>query len=145
MIILKDYNNTNDNYKCIHCNSRCPKGELRGKPCETQEELDMSKSKDLHIRTKKESGADNIRMNGNIHKEQKHPKSGPRTYTRGQQERYSNSPIFCKGCGYGHAHCRCCNGCGESKRWCNCDDVVEEPICPVCNNESEPGTCPACN
>jgi len=98
-------------YSCNLCNHRCAAGSLRGAPCSPQSIKD-----DMNIkRTKTASGADKITMKT---KSTKHPKSGPRAYAKGDNDKFSD---------------------GYDKIW------SKPPVCPVCDGKSESGTCPSCD
>ena len=103
------------NLKCKHCvNLRCPAGQLRGHPCEL---MDLTDENDMNTikRGKTATGADSIKFSG----PEKHPKSGPRAMTKGDNQKFES---------------------GYDRIWGN-----KPPICGLCKGQAEAGTCPNCN
>ena len=77
-------------------------------------------NKNPHEVNHKSGGRTHIKLNGNKMKEAKHPKSGPRSYQAGDNEKFSN--------GYDRIF-------GNKK----------PPVCTLCNGESKKGTCAVCS
>jgi len=81
----------------------------------------VSRKKNPHEIHHKSGGRTAIKLNGNKMKEQdtKHPKSGPRSYRSGDNEKFSE--------GY--------------------DRIFNKnpPVCTLCNGEAEKGTCAICS
>jgi hypothetical protein len=76
------------------------------------------KNKNPHEINKLSGGRTHVTLNGNKMKEAKHPKSGPRSYQVGDNEKFAN--------GY--------------------DRIFnKKPVCKLCQGKAEKGTCAICS